>query len=430
MTMKTKRSEKNIVNILLVSMFSFSGAALAYDSSDDATISKERSKSDYLQQGIHAGSFTILPKFDFKNEYITNVYYKNKNISDSYIAHYKPGFNINSNWNRHALNLAVDSDLTQYSFQGDRNDYQNVQTKLDGRLDTVRDSHFDTSFGYNKLTENRGSPDQISALTPTIYDTKVIDSFYKHQFNRISTKFGLNATRYDYDDVLTGAGATLQMHTRNRWMYTPEIRLGYFIQPEYEAFVKFEYKEAAYDTAVRSNGLGAGINRNSTGYNATTGLAFELSDLVTGDISVGYIERTFENALLKTLSGANGFLNVKWRPNSLTTVNTGVFRNINETTQAGVSGIFSTGVNLGIEHELKRNIVLFANGNYNNLDYTNFVANAARTDDLFGGHLGTKYLVNRNFNADLTYTYQNRDSTLTTAQYDVNQVMLNLRAQY
>ena len=73
---------------------------------------------------------------------------------------------------------------------------------------------------------------------------------------------------------------------------------------------------------------------------------------------------------------------------------------------------------------------MFANGNYNNLDYTNFVANAARTDDLFGGHLGTKYLVNRNFNADLTYTYQNRDSTLTTAQYDVNQVMLNLRAQY
>ena len=431
--MKTNKPENNIINILLVSLINFSGVAMAYDASDDADVSKERGISDYQQQGIRAGSFTILPKMDLKNEYISNLYYRpsGPSVKDSYIAHYKPGLNINSNWSRNALNLAIDSDLTQYTFQGNNNDYQNVKTKLSGRLDTVRDSHFDSSFAYNKLTENRGSPDLgVAALTPTFYDTKVIDNFYKHQFNRISTKAGLNATRYDYDDVQTGANYTLQMHTRNRWMYTPEIRLGYLIQPQYEAFVKFEYKEAAYDTLVRANGIGDAVNRNSTGYNATTGLAFDLTDLVTGDISVGYIERKYESSLLKTISGVNGFLNLKWRPTAITTVNGGVFRNINETTQANVSGIFSTGVNLGVEHELKRNVQLHAGGNFNYLDYNNNTAAAARTDNMYSANVGTKYLVNRYFNADLSYTYQNRDSTLNTALYDVNQVMLNLRAQY
>ena len=430
--MKTIKPESKIINILLAGIINFSGSAMAYDATDDADVTKERSATDYQQQGIRAGSFTILPKMELKNEYISNLYYKQSNVNDSYIAHYKPGLNVNSNWSRNALNLAIDSDLTQYTFQADRNDYQNVNTQLSGRFDTVRDSHFDSSFAYNKLTENRGSPDQISALTPTFYDTKVIDNFYKHQFNRISTKLGLNATRFDYDDVLTGStpSTTLEMSSRNRWMYTPEIRLGYFIQPQYEAFVKFEYKEAAYDTLVKANGNGGAVNRNSTGYNATTGLAFDLTDLVTGDVSVGYIERKYESSLLKTISGVNGFLNLKWRPTAITTVNGGVFRNINETTQLGVAGIFSTGVNLGVEHELKRNVQLHAGGNFNYLDYNNYTAAAARTDNMYGANVGTKYLVNRHFNADLSYTYQNRDASVVNANYDINQVMLNLRAQY
>lgn len=370
---------------------------------------------------------------DLKNEYISNIYYrdsKSSPLTDSYIAHYKPGLNINSNWNRHALNFMVDSDLTQYSAQPDRNDYQNVQTQLDGRLDVLRDSHFDSAFGYNKLTENRGSPDQISALTPTIYDTKVIDNYYNHRFNRISTRVGLNATRYDYDDVLTGAGTILEMSTRNRWMYTPEIRLGYFIQPQYEAFVKFQYKEAAYDTDTKSNGTGAGINRNSTGYNAFTGMAFDLTYLVTGDVSVGYIERNYENVNLATISGVNGFLNLKWRPTTLTTVNGRVYREINETTQFGYAGTFSTGVGLGVEHEITRNFVFHAGGDYSNLDYKVYNNIAPRNDDMLSGNIGTKYLLNKNFNADLSYTYQNRNTDALNANYDVNQVMLNLRAQY
>ena len=437
--MKLKYIKKNSFTLLLTGILSC-GTAVAYDSKDDSDVSKERSSSDYAQQGIRAGSFTIMPKLELKNEYISNIYYRDVKVgalTDSYIAHWKPGVTVNSNWNRHALGFVLDTDIGQYSTQASRNDYQNVMTSVNGRVDVLRDSHFDTSFGYNYLTEKRGSPDQISALTPTIYDTKVIDGFYSHTLNRVTLKTGVNATRWDYQNVLTGAGTTLEMVTRNHWLYTPEIRVGYLIQPEYEAYLKFQYIDASYDTLVKTNGNGTAFNRNSTGYNALAGFAFDVTGLITGDASIGYIDRTYTEKRFEQISGVNGFFDLKWRPTPLTKVTGSVFRNIGETTQAGVAGTFQTGVSLNVEHELMRNINLHAGANFTNYDYNGYVPAATsgsqnfnRNDNMYGANVGAKYLFNRYLSTDLSYTYQNRASNYTISNYEVNQVMLNIRGQY
>ncbi len=436
--MKLKYLKNNSFTLLLTGLLSC-GTAVAYDSKDDNDLFKEQGISDYDQKGIRAGSFTVMPKLELKNEYISNIYYRDATLgklTDSYIAHWKPGVTVNSNWNRHALNFFLDTDIAQYGTQASRNDYQNVRTGVNGHIDVLRDSHFDTSFSYNYLTEQRGSPDQISALTPTIYDTKVINGFYSHTLNRVTLKTGVNATRYDYQNVLTGAGTTLQMVTRNHWLYTPEIKVGYLIQPEYEAYLKFQYVNASYDTLVAVNGVNsAGVyNRNSTGYNALAGFAFDITGLITGDASIGYIDRTYADNRFVQISGVNGFVDLKWRPTPLTTVTGSVFRNIGETTQAGVAGTFQTGVSLNAEHELMRNINLHAGANFTNMDYNGYATvgyqNFNRNDNMYGANVGAKYLFNRYLSTDLSYTYQNRASNYLNSSYQVNQVMLNIRGQY
>ena len=447
--MKLKYLKSNSFTLLLTGLLSCGTAAAAtYDNTDPEA--KERSRSDYAQQGIRTGSFTIMPKLELNNDYVSNIYYRQSKLNDSYIAHWKPGVTVSSNWNRHALNFLLDTDIAQYTNWASRNDYQNVRTELNGRVDVMRDSHFDTSFGYNYLTERRGSPDQISALTPTIYDTKVIDGFYSHTINRITLKTGVNATRWDYDNVKTGdtiesgipiLGTTLQMSTRNHWLYKPEIRLGYLIQPGYEAYLKYQYTNASYDTltVVNGNANNGAYNRNSTGYNALTGFAFDLTGLITGDVSIGYIDRTYTDNRLKQVSGVNGFFDLKWRPTPLTTVIGSVFRNISETTQAGVSGLFATGVSLNAEHELLRNVNIHAGADFTNNDYNGYRAvdpttpgaqNFKRNDNMYGANVGAKYLFNRYLSTDLSYTYQNRDSNYANSNYEVNQVMLNIKGQY
>ena len=428
---------------------SSTGSALATERSD-----YDLQSAQYYQQGIHAGAFTILPKLDFNNEYNSNVFKTDtKNSSgqpavnplvDSYIAHFKPGVEARSNWNRHALNLKFDTDLAQYASYPSRSNYNDLKTLVFGRLDVVRDSHLDGAFAYNSVHENRGSPDQISGIGPTFYNTKVMDTSYTHKLNRVSVNAGLNAIRYDYQDVATSVLDTpLLMSTRNHWEYLPSIRLGYEIQPAYEAFVKFVYKDASYDGLVLSNGAPATIsnpayNRNSTGYNALGGMAFQLTDLVTADASVGYLQRTYEDPLLSKISGVNGFVNLKWLPTKLTTVNGRVSRDINETTQQAVSGVLATGVALDVEHELMRNIFLMAGADYVNNDYDGYAINNTpgaanqynRIDNLYGANVGAKYLLNTHFSTDLSYTYQNRDVNYVNNNYEVNQVMLNLRGAY
>ncbi len=426
--------------ILAASLIGISsaGGALATERSD-----YDLKSAQYYQEGIHAGSFTVLPKLALNNEYKSNIFMRDKSptqpIKDSYIAHFQPGVKVNSNWNRHALNLDFDTDLAQYATLPDQTNYNDLMTQVNGRLDVVRDSHLDGAFAYNSVHENRGSPDQIAGIGPTFYDTKVIDTFYTHKLNRVSVNAGLNAIRYDYQDVATSAFNTpLLMSTRNHWEYLPSIRLGYEIQPAYEAFVKFIYKDATYDSLVLSNGAGTAYNRNSTGYNALGGMAFQLTDLVTADASVGYLQRTYEDSRLSQISGVNGFINLKWRPTMLTTVNGRFSRNINETTQQAVAGVFASAVALDVEHELMRNVFLMAGADYTNNDYHGYVQNNApgatnqqnRTDNIYGANVGAKYLLNRNFSTDLSYMYHNRDVNYVNNNYEVNQVMLNLRGQY
>ena len=445
MKMQSTRNNKKCLSAVIMGLLSC-GSALAYDSNDDTDVTRERQVSVYAQQGIHAGAFTILPKLDFTNQYMSNIYYRDKALgptTDSYIAHFKPGVQANSNWNRHALNFKLDTDLALYATQPNNNDYNNVFSKVDGRVDVLRDSHFDTAFGYNYLTESRGSPDQIGGAAPTIYDTKVIDGFYTHTLNRVTARAGLNAIRYDYQNVQTSLNTTLLMNTRNHWLYAPEVRLGYLIQPEYEAFVKFQYLDASYDTLVFSNGVPPSVNqqgqvinpaynRNSWGYNALGGIAFDVTGLITGDASIGYLQRTYEDARLPQVSGVNGFVNLKWRPTKLTTVNGKVSRVINETTQQGVAGVFTTGVGMSVQHELMRNVFLQVAGDYSNGIYKGYVApnTQNRNDNSFIISAGPKYMLNKNFSTDLTYSYQSRNSNYLDANYEVNQVMVNFRAQY
>ena len=430
---------KKLLGFIVINVLSIT-SVLAYTTEDDAEFFKERDSEAYTPKGLRAGSFKFLPSMAVTNEYNTNIYMRDKayKTPDSFIAHYKPGVSVSSDWTRHVLNFYINTDVTQFATLPDQNNYHDVLTKIDGRLDLTRDSFFTGGFAFNNLHENRGSPDQINGIGPTFYSSKITDSFYYQKFNRLAIKTGINAIRLDYDDLqsqsLLGT-STLKMSSRNHWEYKPMLRLSYEIQPQYEAFAKFEYKCVDYDSLVLSNGSGVAYNRNALGYNATTGLYFDLTDLLTGDVSVGYLQRNYQDARLSQLSGINGFLNLKYRPTKLTTVLAQVGRDINETTQQGVSGSLNTTANVSVEHELMRNVLLKVGGNAGYIQYQGYSQSNLsnlynRNDVMYGGLASAKYLINRNLSTDVSYTYSSRDSNYLYSNYEVNQLMLNLRGQF
>lgn len=413
--------------------------AYSYDPEDDAEMSEERQLGAYAAQGIHIGSFLFLPTMALDNEYDSNIFKRDSQIGEnaSYIAHFKPGFDITSDWNRHALNFSLGTDLAVYSNQGDANNYNDVTVGLGGQFDVLKDSVFNADFSFGKLHEDRGSPDQRGGARPTLYNTNTLNLDYIHKFNRVSLKPAFQFVRYDYQNTPTTLGTDLQQNTRSRWEFTTSIRAGYEIRPEYEAFAEFIWKEISYDNPVTSGfSTTGGFLRDSTGYNALVGMAFDLTDLLTGEMSVGYLYRDYEDASLEKISDANGFIHLTWRPTPLTSVILGFDRDIDETTQSGVSGVIHNSPNINITHELLRNVIFNVGGSYSYNQYIGYNPNnpilahrTERLEDVYGADVGVKYLVNRYFNMSLTYEYESRDVNYILSDYKVHHVMFNLMAQ-
>lgn len=412
----------------------------AYKKGDDSGMNSERQVNAFSPIGLRLGAFSLHPRIAISGQYDTNIHRTDKNSDDisSYVTHFRPGFSLYSNWGQHRLGLNFNADLAVYEQESSRNDYQDIFVKLDGQLNVLRDSYLSANFTYRNLHEDRGSVDEGGVQSPTFYDVKTLDLGYKHKFNRITLEPSFQISRLDYENISlidpSGTGS-LRQESRSRWNLSPTIKIAYAIQPEYSAFAKFTWREYDYDTTTTTRSLLA-YDRDSYGYNALAGIEFELTDLVTGDLSIGYLYRDYEDARLSAISSVNGFVNIAWRPTTLTDVNFRLSHDIRETTQNGVSGIVATSGRIGIQHELLRNVVVNAKVSLTYNEYNGFNSNNSdpnnrkdREDFSFNGGVGVKYLLNRHFNIALNYTSRDRDSNYSFGDYNSDQVMFNITAQ-
>ena len=161
-------------------------------------------------------------------------------------------------------------------------------------------------------------------------------------------------------------------------------------------------------------------------------MAFDITGLIKGDISMGYLQGSYQDPRLPAISGMNGFGNLKWSVTPLTTVTANLGRLISPTTQAGVSGVLTTNMGLNVTHELKRDIILNLGVNYSNYLYEGYIApyTENRNDNMSMVSFRSRYLINKNISTDLSYSYQMRDSNYQGSSYEASIIMLNLNGQY
>lgn len=384
----------------------------------------ERRKSELDPLGVQLYGFKLLPKLDLKTEYKDNIFKdENGRISD-FIEHIQPGFALQSNWSRHAVNLAIDSDIAFYG-QNNSEDYQDMNIRLNGRLDVLRGSSLNGGYFFNKGHGDRGSPDDSAGKTPTESTVNGFSLAYKHKFNRFSTQISMIAQHIDYINTPRALGPDINQQDRNNWHYVPSLRLGYEIQPQYEAFIEMRYSELIYDERFDDNGA----ERSSHGYEGLIGIAFDATGLLTGDVAVGYKHREIDDQSLADMGALTGRLNLEWNPTPLMTVRGKFLHEFSETTQIGVSGVERSTFGISVEHELLRSLVLRLNTDYKLADYNGFnraAFNEDREESGYGLGAGVRYLMSRYITIDLSYRFKKRNVNRARQDFELNQVFLNL----
>lgn len=380
-----------------------------------------RSRPEYDPLGVRLGGFYLFPQLNVFETWNDNIFASKNDEKSDFITNVAPAMSLQSDWGRHALNFSAGSNSALYSTYT-RQDYTEYFANANGRADISNDSALFAGGGYAHRFLFPGTPDfQGAARQPTPYNTGNGFLQFNQNFGRIRTVTGGEIERIVYDDDTLQDGSKASNADNDRTNYTGSVRVGYELFPNYEVFVQGSGNRREYDD---HDNVGT-LNKSSTGYNAITGVALDLGGIVFGEIYVGYLQQIYDESAYTNTGGVDAGGSLTWNVTTLTTITARATRQISETTQDNVSGIFTTTTSLDVDHELLRNLILNANFAFVSDKYENI----NRDDEYYIAGVGARYLINRNFSANLGYRFVQRDSNLSNEEYTRNLVRIGLQAQ-
>ncbi|MGZ9034047.1 MAG: outer membrane beta-barrel protein, partial [Rhodospirillales bacterium] len=239
-------------------------------------------------------------------------------------------------------------------------------------------------------------------------------------FDRVGLTVDAIFDRVDYTNTSSDDDGDILNNDRDRNVYSTPVRLGFEINPDYEAFVRLSPNVRRYDQTPDE----AGIDRDSWGYTAAGGLAVDFGGITFGEIYAGYLQQFYDDSDLDNVSAPTFGGALAWNATTLTTVSVAVERAVFETTATGASAYVSTSGELTVDHELLRNVILTAGGAVTNNDYEGI----NRTDWFYIGNLSARYLLNRNLYLSAGYLFRHRTSDEVN-NFDQNVFRIGLQTQ-
>ncbi|MGD9511484.1 MAG: outer membrane beta-barrel protein [Geminicoccaceae bacterium] len=394
------------------------------DNPDPNITIAQRPRPDYDPLGIRAGSFLIFPSISLSGTYDSNVFATEDDEDSDVGAILAPRVDVNSNWSRHALNFsagAVGALWNDYS----ENDYLDAFAATNGRLDITRNDIASGTLRFDRLHEDRDDPDDSGTTSIgtsdrgnlTRYYRGLLDTQYRHNFNRIFTVVGGGVQRLLYDDI-----GDRENSRRDRWEYGGRARLGYQVSPRIGTFVQGNYSWREYDEDQNIDGELQ--KRDNHGWRAALGTTVDITSIVFGEASFGYSKRYYDADGLNNSGGFGANGNITWNVTPLTSL---IFSASSEVLESTVTfegdtaeGNLQNQVGVEVQHELLRNVLLNGTLGYTRDDFQG----TSRNDNIYAAGFGASYLLNRNLSLNANYTFTKRDSDDDTAEFDRNIVLV------
>ncbi len=281
----------------------------------------DRPREDYDPLGIRAGSFFIFPSISLSGTYDSNAFASSDNEDSDFGTILSPQVEVNSNWSRHALNFSTGATGAAWADYSE-NDYLDAFAATDGRLDVTRDDIVSGRLRFDRLHEERDSPDDQGDTTVggssgrgnlTRYYRGLIDTQYRHNFNRLFTVLGAGVQRLFYDDI-----GDRKNSQRDRWEYGARARVGYQVSPRIGTFVQGNYSYRYYDDEQLIDGEFA--KRDSHGVAGSIGTNVDFTSILFGELALTYAYRNYTDNAFNDSSGPGLNGNLTWNVTPLTSV--------------------------------------------------------------------------------------------------------------
>lgn len=329
---------------------------------------------------------------------------------------------IQSDWNVHELKGKLRGGYSEY-FRNRDASRPDGEGQLDLRLDASRDTRILLETRAKLDTQRPGSPDLTAAVTgrPLVYQYGA-SAGVTHDFNRLQMTLRGSVDRSDYEDGKLSNGGTVSQRDRNQTQLGLRLRAAYEVTPGFKPFVQGEIDTREFDQAVDSSGY----RRSSDGATGRVGSTFEISRQLTGEVSVGYQDRKYDDNRLRNLKGLIGDAAILWSPTPLTTVTLRGTSELGDTTIAGSSGTAARRVSLEIAHALRRNLTVTGLASFGRTEYDG----QGLREDFSSYGARVEYKLTRTFSVRASFTQERLNSTAQGADYTANVAQVGLRVQF
>jgi hypothetical protein len=372
-----------------------------------------RPRPDYDPLGIRAGGFLIYPSTSVSGSYNDNILATNDDEQDDFIFTVSPQIAVRSNFPRHSLNFAVQSDVGRYVDHTDE-DFWDFGAAMAGRLDITRNNRLTGSINAGREHEARDDPDDPGAdvsREPVKYWVYGGTAGFEQDFNRFN--FGLLGTfeRNDYEEE------DANEDVRDANLYGARLRTGYFISPRINTFLQGGYEREQRDASNRSQ-------RDNNVYSAGVGTAIDFTGLLFGEAVVGWATQEFDDSQFQGSSGFTYGVNLTWNPTQLTSLRLDGVGGY-EPSDVGASNLTHQ-IGLRVDHELLRNVLIGGGVSYTRDDFQD---SGGRVDNRYDVGPDITYLLNRYLSVGAGYVFTKQDSDDNQEEFTRNLITLRLTAQ-
>lgn len=379
----------------------------------------------YAPTGINVGSLRLTPYSESSVGYDTNSPRSQAAPRASGFVREELGVGVQSLWNNHELKADLRGGYSEY-FQDRASSRPDGAGKINARIDVTRDTTIDAEGRFNVDTQRPGSIELPSGGAKTVADRPWITSYgaslgAAQKYGRVTIGLRGSIDRTSYEDAKYSDGTTLALSQADYTAYELRGRVAYEAKPGLTPFAEVFADTRRHDSKIDSSGYA----RDSQGAGGRLGASFEITRTLTGEASVGYVNRKYEDARLADLRGPTFDASLVWRASPLTTVTARAKTTANETTVAGASGSLVRRGELEIGHALFRNFTITGIAVYQDTEYRG----AAARERLYSAGLKAEYKLTREIALKASYSHDTLRSNVAGGGYKADVFMLGLRLQ-
>ena len=303
----------------------------------------------FEQVGIRAGAFLVKPAIEVSEGYNTNPAAV-PGGKGSWFTLIAPELAVQSQWQRHELTATIRGSFTDYASASSQN-RPFVDARVNGRIDVDPRTRIDVEGRYLLSTDYPGSPDLPAGVAKLPIFTDVGASLGGTQkFNRFEVMMKGTIDRVEYDNAKLLDGSSVSQKDRDYDQYGGVLRGSYELTPGVKPFVEADADIRNHDLPVDASG----VQRDSHGLSGRVGTTFEISRMLTGEVSIGYLTRTYKDPTLPDLNGLLFDASLVWVATGLTNVKFIASTRADESTVAGVSGVLRHDYSVQVDHAFRR----------------------------------------------------------------------------